>query len=136
MSANTAPISSRVGDIQWNTVITGNTATDGTGTSALIFTADATNGGRIERVRLLHLGTDIATVVRLFVNNGLPPATAANNALLLETTMAANTISQTAASVAQEIALAIALPPGYAIYATVGTTVAAGIRVIIIGGKY
>jgi hypothetical protein len=137
MAGNTSPISSRVGDIQYLTSgLTANTALDGTGTVATLFIADATNGGRAERVRLLHLGTNITTVARFFINNGSTNATAANNALFLETTMAANTLSQVAASVAQEIALAMALPPGYKINMTIGTAIAAGIMGTVIGGKY
>lgn len=134
---NTAPICSRVGAISGITTGTAaNTATDGTGTVATVFTADAANGGRVERLRLVHLGTNITTVVRFFINNSLTNATAANNFLFLETTMASNTISQIAASVIQELALAIALPPGYKINVTIGTAIAAGIMVTAIGGAY
>jgi len=136
MAANTSPIFSKVGVINWGSAATANTALDGTGTVATIFTADATNGGRVERIRLVHLGTNIATVVRFFINNGSTNTSAANNSLFYETTMAANTLSQTAASVMQELAMALALPPGYKILMTVGTTIAAGIEATVIGGSY
>lgn len=47
MPANTLPVFSRLADIQWNTsaLTAANTAKDGTGTQALVFTSDATNGG-------------------------------------------------------------------------------------------
>lgn len=142
MAANTTPIFSKVGDTQWITVATANTALDGTGTVALVFTADATNGGRVERLRIRHLGTNIATVLRIFINNGSTNATATNNSLLTELTIPANTLSQIAASTCFDIpnsldlAFPLVLPPGYKLNATVGTTIAAGVAITAIGGKY
>lgn len=144
MAGNTAPISSKVGDIQWATaavVKTADTGTDGTGANVvLVFTADVTNGGRVERVRCFHLGTNVATIVRLFLNNGATVATAANNTYIADATCAANTISQVAGQVvAADFSGApfpMALPPGYRIYVSVGTTIAAGLAVTAIGGKY
>lgn len=141
MAGNTTPIFSKVGDIQWGSALTAaNTATDGTGTTSTDFTADATNGGRLERVRGMHLGTNVATAVRLFLNNGSSSAVAANNVLLAEATAAANTLSQVAAQVtAYDISTTpfpLVLPPGYRILRAQGTAVAAGIIGMAIGGKY
>ena len=79
--ANTSQIFSSKGQIAWQTLTTANTAKDGTGTVALIFTADASNGGRVERVRAVPLGTNTASVLRIFINNGSDPTTAANNTI-------------------------------------------------------
>lgn len=143
MAGNTAPIYSRVGDIQWAAAVvtTADTGTDGTGANVvLIFTADATNGGRVERIRAMHAGTNVATIIRLFLNNGSTPGTAANNVYMADATSAANTISQVAGSiVAADFSGApfpMVLPPGYRIYASVGTTIAAGLRVSGVAGKY
>lgn len=138
MTANTTPIYSKVGDIQWGatTVATANTAKDGTGTVLTVFTADATNGGRVEKIRFRAAGTNVATVARVFINNGSTNTTAANNILYEEITLPSTTLSEIAALANQEITLAIALPPGYKINVTIGTTVAAGYYVSVIGGKY
>lgn len=138
---NVSPVYSRVGDIQWGTVnLAANTALDGTGTVKTIFTADATNGGLVQAVRGMHAGTNIATAVRIFVNNGLTNATAANNWLLVDFSALANTISQTLASVVAFFSntdpFPLMLPPGYTLLETQGTAVAAGISAGAIAGKY
>jgi len=138
MAANTAPIFSLLGDVQWGptTITTANTAKDGTGTVLNVFTADATNGGFVQRIRFKTAGTNIATVARVFINNGSTNATAANNVLFDEVTLAASTISEISAQVVYELPLNFALPPGYKLNVTVGTTIAAGYFVSVIGGKY
>ena len=139
MPANTAPIFSKVGDIQWTTVpvVTANTTIDLTsGTSYLVFTSDATNGGYVQKLRIRALGTNVATVMRVWINNGSTTATVANNTLFDEISLAASTVSQTSALSLYELPLNIALPAGYKIYVTLGTTVAAGFDVSAIAGKY
>lgn len=146
MAANLDPIFSRIGDIQWGAVDgdggaagalkTANTAKDGTGTVLTVFTADATNGGYVQRIRFRAAGTNIATVVRVFINNGSTNATLANNILFDELTLAATTLSEVSALATYELPLNIALPPGYKILVTLGTTVAAGYFVSVVGGKY
>ena len=138
MAANTSPIYSLLGDIQWGTttVATANTAKDGTGTVLTVFTADATNGGRVEKITFRAAGTNVATVARVFINNGATNGTAANNILYAEITLPITAVSEVAALTNQSIDLGFALPPGYKINVTVGTTVAAGYYVSVIGGKY
>lgn len=138
MAANTAPIFSLLGDVQWGatTIATANTAKDGTGTVLNVFTADATNGGFVQRIRFRAAGTNVATVARVFINNGSTNATAANNILFDEITLAASTLSEVAALAVYELPLNFALPPGYKLNITVGTTVAAGYFISVIGGKY
>ena len=138
MAANTAPIFSSLGDIQWGTTVltTLNTAKDGTGTVLDVFTADATNGGFVQRIRFRAAGTNIATVARVFINNGSANSTPANNILYDEITLAATTLSEVAALAVYELPLNFALPPGYKLNVTLGTTVAAGYYVSVIGGKY
>jgi hypothetical protein len=75
-------------------------------------------------------------VLRLFVNNGSSNGTAGNNALVKEVAIAANTLSQTAESVAYEIPLQLPLAPGYKLNCTIGTAVAAGVMVHAEGGDY
>lgn len=138
MAGNSVPLLSKVGDVQWGTaaILTANTAKDGTGTVITIFTADATNGGFIQRVRWRAAGTNVVSVGRMFINNGATNATAGNNILFDEITLTATTLSEVAALSNNEVGFNIALPPGYKINITVGTTIAAGYYVSAIGGKY
>ena len=98
MAANTNPIFTLSPSIQWGASLltTANTARDGTGTVLIVFTSDATNGGFVQKVRVRAAGTNVATVMRLFINNGSTNATAANNILYEELTIAATTASEVA----------------------------------------
>lgn len=138
MPANTSPIYSLAPDIQWGSTIlnTANTAKDGTGTVLTVFTADATNGGFVQKIRFRAAGTNVASVGRVFINNGSSNTTAANNILWEDITLTATTNSEVAQLTNQEIVLGFALPAGYKINVTLGTTVAAGYYVSVIGGKY
>lgn len=144
MAANTIPIYTKLGQIGFSsiTLTTGNTAKDGTGTTALLFTAGA-DGARVERIRARALGTNVATVLRIFINNGSDPAVAANNVLYAEKTIAATTLSEAAELALNELptttdptAFPLVLPPNYRLYCCIGTTVAAGLKVTAIGGTY
>lgn len=139
MPANINPIFTRLGDIQWNTspILALNATTDLTsGTNYLVFTADTTNGGYVQKLRFRPLGTNVATVARVWINNGLTNATAANNVLFDEISLAISTASSTSATPIYELPINTALPPGYRIYITLGTAVAAGYTCTTIAGKY
>lgn len=136
MAANINPIFTRTADVQWSEVATANTAKDGTGTVATVFTADATEGGYIKKLSVNAKGTNVATVLRIWLNNGATNATAANNTLLGSYTIAATTNSEVAALAITDITIEQAIPPGYKINATIGTTVAAGLHIVAYGGKY
>ncbi len=138
MAANNNPIFTRAADIQWpGAVLTAaNTAKDGTGTVATAFTADATEGGFVHKLVARPAGTNVATVLRVFINNGSTNATAANNTLFAEMTLPATTLSEVAASATYELALNLALPAGYKVNCTIGTAVAAGYYLSAPGGKY
>lgn len=131
MAANVNPISPIAAATSWNAnnVTAANTALDGTGTVETCFTA-GTNGARVNRIQVNHRGTNVATVMRFFINNGSTNSTAANNVLLGEVTLAANTLSQVAQSVPVVFAANCVLKPGYKINYTIGTAVAAGHSVI------
>lgn len=137
-TANQTPIYSRVGQIDWApiAITAANIAKDGTGVVDTIFTADAVDGGFITKVVFRAIGTNAATVARIFINNGLVTTTAANNVLFTEITLPATTIIENAAQPNQEALLNIALPPGFKLTVTLGTAVAAGYRVSTVGGKY
>lgn len=144
MAANTAPIYSIKGDVSTNdgttmqTVIT--TATgDYTGVSAnhaLVYTADATSGGYLRYLKFVSTGTNIATVARIYLNNGSTNGTATNNKLFGQISLPATTATNTAATVELTYPMDIALNPGFRIYVGLGTTVASGWSVTAVGGQY
>lgn len=140
MPANTEPIFSRLPDVQWIGPITAaNTTADLTsGTSYLVWTADATNGGYLERIRFraTPAGNTAATVARIWINNGSTTGTAANNTLYSEVQLPATTASGTAATPTYEEAIKLALPAGYKVYITIHTASANGWLATAIGGKY
>lgn len=135
---NTAPIYTASADTQWTvSATTANTTKDLT--SGTIFTAFTTSstGGYIQRIRFKPLGTNVATVARVWINNGGATGTASNNTLWDEITLPATTVSEVAAQANFELPLNFALPPGETIYATVGTSpTSAGWQATVIGGKY
>lgn len=133
---NTTPIFSRVGDIQWGDISALNIAKDGTGTVVTVFTAAALTGGYVQKLVVNAKGTNVATVLRVWINNGATNTTAANNTLIASKTIAATTLSESAELVLTEILLGIMLPPDYKINVTLGTAIAAGLHVVAIGGKY
>ena len=136
MPANTAPIFPRQPDIAWATLTAANTAKDGTGTVATVFTADATNGSRIDYLRIKPLGTNVASVLRVFINNGSTNATAANNSMIEDITLPATTNSEAAQLSAIILNLDLSLPAGYKINVVLGTAIAAGVAVTACGGDY
>lgn len=136
MPANTNPIFLATPNVSWATLTTANTGKDGTGTVATIFTAGA-NGGRVEKVVATHLGTNVQTVLRIFVNNGGANSTPANNSLVAEATIPANTTSETTEQTITEIPFTdMILPAGYRLLATIGTTVASGLQITAFGGNF
>lgn len=146
MAANTLPIFIRTPQTEWGAtdgnggaagpLKTANTAKDGTGTVLTVFTADATEGSFVFKVIARAVGTNTTSVLRIFLNNGSTNATLANNSLIAELNMAGTTLSETTAQPDYEKELNIALPAGYKINVTLGTTVAAGVQVSCTGGKY
>lgn len=138
MAANTTPIFGRTPQVEWGAtaLATANTAKDGTGTVLTVFTADATEGSFIQKIVARAAGSNVASVLRVFINNGSTNATAANNILYTEMTLPLTTLSEVQSLVPIEIPLNIGLPAGYKINCTVGTTVAAGYYISGVGSKY
>ena len=151
---NTDPIYSRVADIQSSSLAaatllgpTANTAQDGTGTIYPIWTADATNGGFFQKLTFQPITTVAATACRIFLVDTVPTVTSGalvsntslNTHLIGEIGLPQITVSQTAAAPHLEYALNMAIPPGYRIAVTFGTSTGAsttGLAVLGIGGKY
>ena len=144
MAANTSPIYTLLGDVSSNGttgMATGMvTATgDYTGVSAnhvLVFTADATNGGFVQRLRFTATGSNTGSVARIYINNGSTNTSASNNSLFGQCSLPATTAINTAATAEVEYPMNIALNPGFRIYVGLGTTVAASWVCVAVGGKY
>ncbi len=137
MPANTAPIFSKAPQNEWAPIITAaNTAKDGTGTVSTVFTADATNGSYLQKLIVRPLGTNVASVLRVFLNNGATNATAGNNIEIAEQLLTATTLSEVAALSGFEIPINLPLAAGYKINVTLGTAVAGGYAVSGHGGRY
>ena len=137
MPGNTAPIFSKVARTAWvNGLTAANTAKDGTGVVDTVFTADATNGSYLQKLIIRPRGTNVASVLRVFLNNGLTNATAANNVMVDEIGLPATTNNEVAALSGLRAALNIPVPPGYKINVTLGTAVAGGYAVSAHGGDY
>jgi hypothetical protein len=145
ISQNIDPIAPAVPRIGWATsdgdggtdgpIKTANTAKDGTGTLNLVFTAGA-NGSILYRIVAVPAGTNVASVMRVFINNGSAPTTADNNILYHEISLAATTLTEVAAQTPVGCTLGVSLPAGYRVYVVIGTTVSAGWRVMAEGGDY
>ena len=137
MAANTAPIFTLTAESTWGptAITTANTAKNGTGTVLTVFTAGI-NGSYVQRIRFRPAGTNVQTVARVFINNGSDNTTPENNILFDEITIAATTISETTAQSSFEIPMNFGIPAGYTLNITIGTTIAAGLYVSVIGGDY
>jgi hypothetical protein len=146
MPANTVPIFPLTQNVSFTgNITTANIAKDGTGTVNLLFTAGA-NGSRIDQIKVRPLGTNVATVMRFFVNNGSDPTTAANNTLVHEKAIAATTLNEALAMADNDVTIIKNttetacpipyLPATYRLYVTIGTTVAAGLQATAWGADY
>ena len=136
MAANTAPIYTAVPVSSIGTTLTtANNAMDGTGTVVAVFTAGA-NGSYVSKIIARAQGSNTATVLRIFLNNGSTNTTASNNALIAELSMPTTTASATSALPSFEIPLGFAIGASYVLNACLGTTVAAGVICTGVGGNY
>jgi hypothetical protein len=140
MPGNVQPIFARIGKIGQANIAAAVTGADLT-SAALIFTADATNGSIVNEVRVKYIpGTNtVATVFRIFINNGSALGTTTNNSLFTELTLAAITSSQTAATADYVVPMprgGLVLPPGYRVYATIGTYSTGTFQVSAYGGDF
>lgn len=107
-------------------------AADYTGISAnnkLVFTAGAVDGSRIMGLRFKAIGTNVATVARIYYNNGSANTTAANNSFMGEQALPATTATATTSTAEIDYYFPggyLDLEAGFRIFVGLGTTVAAG----------
>ena len=147
MAANTNPIATllpigSVDNTNTTTSVLGATLTtavnDYTGagaSAALVFTASV-EGGTLPALRFKALGTNVATVARIYKNNGGLPTVAANNTFIGEVGLPITAASATAATsdIEYQLGLAGRLAPNERIYVQLATLVASGWRVSPVGG--
>lgn len=142
MAAN--PMYVQAPQVEFARVTTVNTAMDGTGTVGtniwLVFTGDATLSPAIgsywDFLMARPVATNVASVLRIWGNNGSTNATATNNWLIHELTLPVTTAS----AVSSMTPLFWTppwhlLPTTYRIYVTVGTAVT-GWDISCHGGRY
>ena len=114
MAANTLPIFSSLGAIRSTGIITAaNPAMDGTGAVNAIISGNTSGnaaGNFIQKIIARPNGTNVASVARIFWNNGGPSSQAANNGLIAEASLPATTLNPAAAMTGVEIPINFALP--------------------------
>lgn len=141
MAQNVNPIYTLVPNIGGigSVVTTGaNTAFDGTGTVVTTFTA-GTNGSYVQSITWNPgngVSNNVASVARVFLNNGSTTATATNNLFIGEVTLPATTGVQTAALPPIVLPLNFAIQSSYRLTWCLGTAVVAGYWAHTIGGDY
>ena len=123
--------------INWypDAIAAANTAKDGTGTVNYIFGAENVDT-YIDRVVLRAAGSNVATVARLFINNGETHSAAKNNILFAEKALAATTLDEAAAFADNVINIDLWLPFGHRLFIVLGTAVASGYYVTAVAGDY
>lgn len=122
---------------QSNTLLTQNqTRTGVAGTLTQVFAANTANGSYLDYIKAKPLGTNVVTVARIFLNNGGATTVVNNNVLFSEVNLPATTLSEVAGLTEIPIGMKLPLPPGYNVFVTLGTTVAAGWTFLGVGGDY
>ena len=135
MTANVDPIFPNAPKSKWATLTAANAAKDGTGTVNPVCTAGP-NGEFVESITAIPIGTNVPSVLRVFLNNGSTNATAANNSLRWEASLPATTLTDVAAQVPVTIPIQKAIPANYVLNAVLGTAVAAGWQVTCDSDSY
>ena len=138
MTTNINPVFPDTANVNWCKLITANTAYDGTGAVGICYVAGSAKAGsllsRVDYLTVTNLGSNPATVIRAYLNNGDDPTVATNNTLLRNITMGLATTSQVAALAEGLIQLDMTIPAGYRIIVSTGTAGTAGWQVTGFGG--
>ena len=128
MAANTNPIFPLVPRCAGVSLTTAATEKDGSTATSLL--AAGANGTRLDKVIVKPIGTNIETVLRLFITG------TGMNTIIREQTIAEATASEAAALAEYVLTFDESLPAGAVLKAAIGTTVAGGIQVTAFGGDY
>jgi len=125
MAANVSPVFTNISRDQWIGPCTAanNTVDITSGTSYLVCTADATNGSFLEelRVKVAPGNSTVASVMRVWLNNGSSIGTATNSALIGELGLSLTTTSAVFPQPDFIWSYGKRLTPGHKIYVTFGT---------------
>ncbi|ACL77321.1 hypothetical protein [Ruminiclostridium cellulolyticum] len=147
MPANTIPIYPITPHVSSITLLTADTNFKTPATNGKVLVTAGTNGTRIDAVKVRALGTNVATVLRIFWNDGLG-VEEANFSLVYEVELTATTVQTSKITGVDTVLLPInyandgngVLPPalnaGQKLYVSLGTTVASGYAVTFMGGDY
>lgn len=143
MAANTAPVFAKAGNVSTDnagamaaTLTTATGDYDGTGANnVLVFTAGA-DGSFVQRLRFVALGSNTASVARVYINNGSTPGTAANNRPYGQAALGSTSATNTTSTPDIDYPMGFPIPAGYRIYVGLGTTVAAGWACFPVAGNY
>lgn len=148
MTASTTPIFIAIPDLSTNdspssggsvgaSMTTAANDYTGVSTSYVLEHTAGANGSYVERLRFKAVGTNVATVARIFINNGGSQTTATNNFFYDDIALpATNSSSTTQTGPSIDLQMNLRLPPSWRIYVGLATTVAAGWGCIAIAGQY
>lgn len=135
---NTTPVFIQNSSISYCKLKKANNNFNGTGNNVqLLFTAGP-NGSFVDKIRIQSMGTNSASVFRLYLNNGLDRSNPDNNSLLYEYSLAAVNASEGEKKEEHELILNLNIQGGYKFYCSC-TTLAAnnnGWAVTCIAGDY
>jgi len=132
----TSPNFTATPKIAWSgNLTTGTNTYDGTSGTTVVFTAGS-SGSFLRSLELEAAGTNVATVLRVFINNGSAVGTASNNALVMQYSLPATTASATVGTPHVTVPLNLAVPAGYVVRVVLATTVAAGWQISSVHGDY
>ncbi len=137
MAANTTPIFPLTPQETFGTLTAANTAYDGTGTVLQLGTAGSF-GSEVYNLTFQGLGTNVASVAAVYINNGSTQATATNNTHLMDIALPATTASNTTAiaTVTQTWSPPMKLKAGYTILVHLRTAVSAGYAITVQSADY
>jgi hypothetical protein len=143
MAVSNFPAFAQTPRVSGGKLLTANTARDGTGANAVVIYMAGQNGARIDKIKVQPKGSNVATVLRLFANNGSDSSVGSNNFLVFEKTLPLSTAAENAEITGYDLwdtggqvktPPIPHLPAGGKLIATIGTTVASGIDITVFGG--
>jgi hypothetical protein len=144
MVANINPIYVKGAKQAWSSVITAADTTQ-TGITGANYFADSVTGFALVAgadgiwlpgVRFKSRGTNVASLARVFINNGSAETSASNNLFFEEIVLPATTLSQAAAQQPVFMPINMIIPSGHRLFWTLATAVAGGWQGMFTSGDY
>lgn len=139
MPGATNPIFVRSPKIGFMNVITAANITKDLSTGTIppaVFSSNTSEGSYLDHIRGKPIGTNVASVARVFLNNGGSTTGAANNTMIAEISLQVTTATDNVALPEIMLPIKMALPPRYNVHITLATAVAAGWAFQAYGGDY